>query len=159
MNSEDEQKNAIIENLREGIADAITMLEGSLTPSASSPAIELLQGILGMDGEEHLKALREHERLVMALLAFRVHALEQALPDTCPKCGQTGRIHDPQCLFGLALTLIPDHMPPIEASAVRRLAACKDQLATWADELDALTGNAGDVRCITDAMRDVHVEA
>ena len=152
-----EEKDAIIENLREAINEVIQILKPCSDSTAqvdTDRSIELLTHVLGLEGAEHLKALRQHEALVMGLLAYRSNALESLLPDICPSCLRPHRQHAERCRYGLALTLIPEGMPPIEASAVYRTGVISEEIVRWAAALDVLAGSVEGVKTLTSAMRN-----
>lgn len=128
------EPEAIITNLREGMADAIEALRADQDPFAVA---NLLESVLGIEGAEHLRGLRQHESLVMALLAYRIGVIESLLPDECPVCHLNNRQHTERCRIGLAITLIPEQMPPIEESASRILAVMRDQLSGWIERIHA----------------------
>jgi len=128
------EQEAIIENLREGLSASVEHLRAGGQPQDVAANLELL---LGIEGEEHLHLLRQHEQLVMALLAYRIHTIESLLPEVCPVCHLGERQHTERCRIGLALTLLPEGMPPIEESAVRRLAVMEDAMELWITRLQA----------------------
>lgn len=151
------EAHAKVENYQEGCAYALQRLKhckGCSSQPIANELTNLFNTLLGMDGKAHLKALRDHEALVMGLLAYRANAIEALLPDTCPGCGAPGRQHLDGCRFGLALTLLPEGMPSIEQSATFKLGVIGQQLRTWADDLDA-SATAGGGYSVAEALREV----
>jgi hypothetical protein len=148
------EQDAALENYREAMAEAISMLRSDeqLPPTQIA---QMLEEVLGLDGRKHLAILQTHEELVMGLMAFRTNALESLLPDTCPDCGMEARQHTQACRYGMAMTLIPEHMPPIEASAVFKLGVIAGQIREWSDEVLCLTGEGQGPAALIGHMREV----
>lgn len=133
------EASATIETYREAMAEAISLLETckeSTAQATTDRIIAMLDTVLGSEGREHLIALRQHEALVNGLLAYRSNVIETLLPDTCPHCGMANREHAARCRYGLALTLIPEGMPPIEESATFRLGCNANLMRTWITALE-----------------------
>jgi hypothetical protein len=151
-------KDAMILNYREGIAYALERLRHCRhcpDKMLDGEVHTLFDALLGMDGKDHLKALREHEALVMGLLAYRANAIEALLPDTCPGCGMTKREHGEGCRFGIALTLLPPGMPSIEESASFQLGVIAGQIRTWAHQVAMLPCEDDLMEPIAKHMREV----
>ena len=143
--------HARVENFREGAAYALQRLKrcsGCGSQPVSDELIHLFDALLGMDGKAHLKLLRDHEAMIMGLLAFRANAIETLLPEVCPGCGQAGRTHMVHCRYGMALTLLPEGMPSIEESASFKLGVIGQAIRGWADQLD-------EARCCDDNLDPV----
>lgn len=135
--------SATIETYREAMAEAISLLDTCKETTAqptTDRVIAMLDAMLGSEGKAHLLALRQHEALVNGLLAYRSNVIETLLPDICPSCGMPNREHAARCRYGIALTLIPEGMPPIEESATFRLGCNANLMRTWIQGLGKAQG-------------------
>lgn len=101
MNQTPEEIQARLTNYEEGMMTVATALQRGECDAAG--AAEMLHGLLGLPGHEHLKCLRDHEASVSALMAFKDWALGELTKDGCSKCGGQGGKHELNCPIDTAI--------------------------------------------------------
>jgi hypothetical protein len=123
---------ARVTNYEEAIDEAVTLIKAG-DPQA---AAEMLQAILGADGQAHLRTIRDFEQLIAAVLAFKDRVLTTLTKDGCVICGGVLGTHVENCLVSVAISLQPDMLPQVEATAYETLVTLHTHLTRAAAEMD-----------------------
>ena len=104
-----EEMQARLTNYEEGMEEIATaLIRGTVTPP---DAADMLRGLIGLPGHEHLKALRDHEASVSAMMAFKDWALREVTTTGCPKCAFPEGKHETNCPVATALQV--QHVVPV----------------------------------------------
>lgn len=128
-NDTPELLRARITNYEEAMADALKTMQGN--PDVAN----MFQAILAAGGEEHLRALRQFEEIMAAVIAFKDRVLTEAAKDQCPTCGGMGT-HSPDCLLAAALRIQPHMLEKAETPALAQLMLLRQRIAALALEAD-----------------------
>lgn len=126
------EREARLTNYEEAIAEAVRLINSG-DPQAAS---EMLQAILGADGAIHLKTIREFEQLIAAVLAFKDRVIVNLTQEGCVICGGALGTHGENCLAAVAVSLQPEQLPSVEATAYETLVTLHAHLTRAAAEMD-----------------------